>query len=66
MQLLIPKARPKPQIRRAVYFGAQKERHCMNCGKLIIEDRDFYSRRFCTVSCKEEYCSPIKRTVRTI
>ena len=42
--------------RRVPDFSIQGRR-CMNCGREIYEASDLYSRRFCSVGCKDEYCS---------
>ncbi|HLD58392.1 MAG TPA: hypothetical protein VI977_01975 [archaeon] len=52
--------------RRISYFGLSREKRCMNCGKLIFEERDLYSRRFCSTKCKEEYCVPASAMARTV
>ncbi|MDD5163202.1 MAG: hypothetical protein PHD95_03265 [Candidatus ainarchaeum sp.] len=57
---------PQQVQRRVSYFGLQRQKHCMNCGRLIMEEADLYSRRFCSTSCKEEYCSPIKHLVKQV
>jgi hypothetical protein len=56
----------QPIQRRVSYFGLQRQKHCMNCGRIIMEETDLYSRRFCSTPCKEEYCSPIKHIIRPV
>jgi len=66
--LTITKSTPsfQPAKRRVSYFGVTRQKHCMNCGKPITEETDLYTRRFCSVTCKDEYCSPLKRVVQKI
>ncbi len=44
----------------------KKGRRCMNCGRVISEAKDLYTRRFCSVECKEEYCSGNSRNLEAI
>lgn len=45
---------------RARNFAVLRETKCLNCGKVILPGRGIYEKRFCSVDCKEEYCSPVK------
>ncbi|MBU0635514.1 hypothetical protein KKE06_00645 [Candidatus Micrarchaeota archaeon] len=36
-------------------FAEQKIWRCLECGKDIHNAKDLYSRRFCSVPCKEKY-----------
>jgi len=45
--------------RRVSNFAEKKFWRCLNCGKTIENPTDLYSRRFCTVNCKDKYFSPI-------
>jgi len=44
--------------RRVGNFAEKKTWRCLYCGKDIENPTDLYSRRFCTVSCKDAYFSP--------
>jgi hypothetical protein len=47
--------------RRVENFAERKTWRCLHCGKGIENPTDLYSRRFCTVRCKEAYFGPVKQ-----
>ncbi|MFA4855391.1 MAG: hypothetical protein WC634_02255 [archaeon] len=46
--------------RRVENFAEKKTWHCLHCGRTIENPTDLYTRRFCSVSCKDAYFSPTK------
>ncbi len=46
--------------RRVANFAERKTWRCLNCGKEIENPTDLYSRRFCSVKCKDSYFTPVK------
>lgn len=46
--------------RRVENFAEKKRWYCLHCGKAIENPKDLYTRRFCSVSCKDAYFSPAK------
>jgi hypothetical protein len=36
-------------------FAEPKVWKCLECGHAILDARDLYSRRFCSVECKEKF-----------
>ncbi len=40
---------------RVPNFALKKVWRCMNCGSEIIDAKDLYSRRFCSIECKQEF-----------
>jgi hypothetical protein len=45
---------------RAPNFALPKLKKCMNCGRPIGFGKGLYESRFCSVDCKELFCSAIK------
>lgn len=42
-------------IQRVPNFAVRRMPKCMNCSREIFSGVDMYSRRFCSVRCKEQY-----------
>ncbi|MFH0955199.1 MAG: hypothetical protein V1777_03780 [Candidatus Micrarchaeota archaeon] len=40
---------------RAPNFALPKLWKCMECGKEILNPKDLYGRRFCSIGCKEKF-----------
>lgn len=42
-------------VQKAPNFAVRQIAKCMSCGRDILSGTDMYSRRFCSVACKESY-----------